>query len=95
MSLNGLRPEWAPVAVVSRYYFHIKEGATVICDPEGDELPDEGAALCSVKEIVNDILTRPDAYGGFPRWAGREFVVTNERGDMVLTIPVAALVRPN
>jgi hypothetical protein len=32
-----------------RYYFNIKDGQTVLPDPEGDELPDQAAVLTNIR----------------------------------------------
>ena len=80
---------------MGRYYFNIKDGRTIIHDPEGDDLPDESAAYLVVKETVEDIATRPFAYGGLKRWLRREFVATDERGGTVLTVPITTLIGPN
>jgi hypothetical protein len=80
---------------MGRYYFNIKDGRTLIHDPDGDDLFGEAEALMVIKETVADIAERPKTYGGLRRWMRREFVVTDERGGTVLTVPVAALLRPN
>jgi hypothetical protein len=80
---------------MGRYYFNIKEGETLIEDPDGDDLSCEAEALVVVKETVHDIAERPWIYGGLRRWIGREFVVTDEAGRTVATVPIAAVLRPN
>jgi hypothetical protein len=80
---------------MGRYYFNIKDGRTLIRDPDGDDLLGEAEALMVIKETVADIAETPKTYGGLRRWMRREFVVTDERGGTVLTVPVAALLRPN
>src|SRR4051794_14592237 len=37
---------------MGRYYFNIKEGATLIPDPEGEDLPDESAAYSEIRATV-------------------------------------------
>jgi len=77
-----------------RYHFNIKDGETLIQDLDGDELPDREAAVQQIRKTVEDIIRLPDRYGDFVRWARREFVVTDESGHTVLTMPVpAALLR--
>ncbi len=80
---------------MGRYYFNIKDGSTLIPDPDGDELMGEAEALMVIKETVADMAERPKTYGGLRRWMRREFVVTDEGGGTVLTVPIAALLRPN
>jgi hypothetical protein len=80
--------------VMGHYYFNIKDGQTLIPDPEGDELADESAAYWYIKETVQDLVLRPHVYR-LERWEHREFVVTDESGRVVMTVPVAALLRPN
>jgi hypothetical protein len=75
---------------LARYYFNIHDGKTVIPDPDGDELSDTGAALDLVEKVVRDVVARPQAYGDFSRWAGRKFVVTDDAGREVVTVPMAA-----
>lgn len=71
-----------------RYFFHIRDGQTLITDPDGDDLADEAAALGMIQETVADIVNLPHVYGDFARWAARAFVVTDESGRTVLDVPV-------
>jgi hypothetical protein len=76
--------------VVGRYFFNIKDGATLIPDLEGEDLPDESAAYQEIRATVDDVLNLPHVYGDLRRWVRREFVVTDESGRIVLEVPVVA-----
>jgi hypothetical protein len=80
---------------MGRYYFNLKEGEKLIPDPDGDYLPDDAAALREIQRTVDDIIQLPDRYGDFYRWARREFVVTDETGRVVMTVPVPAALHTN
>ncbi len=79
---------------MARYYCNIKEGETLIPDQEGDEFPDQQAVLAEIEATAHDIVERPNHYGRFATWARREFVVTDDDGREVLTVPLAALLLP-
>lgn len=79
---------------MGRYYFNIKKGKTLIRDPEGDDLPDESAVYQEIRATVDDIVRLPHAYGDLRTWLRRTFIVTDERGRTVMTVPVATLFRP-
>jgi Domain of unknown function (DUF6894) len=81
--------------VVGRYFLNIKEGATLIPDPEGADFSDESAVYQEIRATVDDVVRRPHVYGDLDRWTRREFVVTDESGRTVLEVPVVALIRPN
>ena len=80
---------------MGRYFLNIKEGATLIPDPEGEDFPDESAVYEEIRATVDDVLRLPHVYGDVGRWLRREFVITDESGRTVLEVPVAALIRPN
>ena len=55
----------------------------------------QSAAYQELRATVDDIVRFPHAYGDLRPWAQREFVVTDESGRTVMTVPVAALLGPN
>jgi hypothetical protein len=72
---------------MARYYFHIKDGADLIKDPEGTELstPDDARlqALRSARELWADAIK-----------SGRELaadavVIADERGQTLTFVPMA------
>jgi hypothetical protein len=73
---------------VPRYFLHLRyrdgvEGLAV--DPEGDEVADEAALKEHVLETARDLIgTRSQI-----RWPECTFEVTDEAGDLVLTLPLS------
>ena len=81
--------------VVGRYFLNIKEGATLIPDPEGDGLFGRERRISGDPRNSRRRGAPPHVYGDLDRWTRREFVVTDESGRTVLEVPVVALIRPN
>ena len=69
-----------------RYYFHVRYGREVIRDENGDELPDDQAALERAVEAARAFLrAAPD---GDDAWSRCVFEVTNRDGAAVWRMPV-------
>jgi hypothetical protein len=83
------------VREVNRYYFKIKEGESLIPDPEANDLPGESAAYEEIRATIADVLRFPHVCGDIQPWARCEFVVKRREWHTVMAIPVAALLRPN
>jgi hypothetical protein len=73
-----------------RYFFSVKRAGTIIPDREGDELPDLDSARELARATVDDMRRLPHVYGEMREWQRDEFVITDEAGATVLTIPFAA-----
>jgi hypothetical protein len=73
-----------------RYFFSVKRAGLIIPDREGDELPDLQAARELARATVDDMRRLPHVYGEMREWQKDEFVITDEAGATVLTIPFAA-----
>ena len=68
-----------------RYFFHIKDKAQEIRDEERIELDDLDEVREEAAESARLILTQQALYG--QAQDGREFVVTDEQGHVVLNFP--------
>jgi len=68
-----------------RYFFHIKEDAKTTLDSEGIELEGMHAVLEEAKEGAREIMSERVLRGHGPN--GRAFVVVDEQGTTVLTLP--------
>jgi len=68
-----------------RYYFNLANGRRLL-DKEGMELPDAAAARREATRYAVDLMRH--AGSGAPKACGN-VVVTDERGDEVLTVTVA------
>jgi hypothetical protein len=72
---------------MGRYFQNIRCGDTIIQDYEGDELPDVSAARRLALETLFDMARQPEVYGGAERLRACEFIITDESGKHVLTVP--------
>jgi len=73
------------MAAMPRYYFHIKDLATTTLDQEGIELEGLPAVLEEATEGAREIMSERVRRGQAPN--GRSFVVVDEQGATVLTLP--------
>ena len=69
-----------------RYFLNIRDRDTLILDPEGDDLQDLQDARDLVEQTVRDIRQRPESYGDTDLWEQRTFEVTDQSGQIRLTI---------
>jgi hypothetical protein len=69
-----------------RYFLNIRDRDTLILDPEGDDLQDLQDARDLVEQTVRDIRQRPESYGDTDLWERRTFEVTDQSGQIRLTI---------
>lgn len=69
-----------------RYFLNIRDHDTLIADPDGDDVADLGEARALALAIIRDILERPGTYGRADIWNHRSFEITDEIGNLVLTI---------
>ena len=68
-----------------RYFFHSKDEATTMLDHEGIELTDMEAVREEATQAARQSMSERVLDGHEPD--GRAFVVTDEKGDVVLTFP--------
>jgi hypothetical protein len=72
---------------VPRFFTNVRRGGVLIPDPEGEDLPDAEAARVEALETVREMMRLPHVYGDLREWQRDEFVVTDEAGAVVLTVP--------
>jgi hypothetical protein len=77
---------------VPRYYLNVGKGHLLIPDSEGDEMPDAEAARELALDTLRDMVRLPHVYGAPREWRKNAFVVTDEQGNQVLTVPFDAVV---
>ena len=63
-----------------RYYFHIKDGETLIRDQEGAEFPDLAAARLEAIKSAREALLRGEVLNG------RAIAISDERGTILDTV---------
>ena len=78
------RRTWS--APLRRYFSHIRGGDISVEDPEGDDLPDDAAALGLAHEVMQEIRDRPEIYS-YADWTERVLVIVDETGRHVATLP--------
>ena len=74
-----------------RYFLHLRyrdgvDGLAV--DEEGDDLPDAGGLRTHVEATARDLM-RHARLTAIPDWRACTFEVTDEAGQVVLTLPFA------
>jgi hypothetical protein len=68
-----------------RYFFHIKDEAETIRDEDGIELHDLDEVRKLATESAREMMSEAVREGHEP--SGREFVITDEQGRVVLNFP--------
>jgi hypothetical protein len=76
---------------MGRYFQNILCGDTLIRDYEGDELADVPAARRLALEVLFDMAREPAVYGTAESLRDRKFIITDETGRHVLTVPYSAV----
>ena len=74
---------------MGRFYIHIREGENIIADEEGVELPDASAAAREARLGALELLG--DAIKAGAERVPDAFVVADDSGQVVETIPLVAL----
>jgi len=68
-----------------RYFLHVRDGASLITDDQGMELPDLGAArqqaLAAAREIISQAVLKGEPLDG------RVFEIADEAGTVLLLVP--------
>lgn len=72
-----------------RYFLNVRDGGVLVADPEGEEVLDLAQMRDIAEDTVRDILEQPDTYGEARCWDHRSFEITDERGTVLLTLPVS------
>jgi hypothetical protein len=70
-----------------RFFLNILKNGELIEDPEGDDVPDLHAIRQIAIETLRDLRRLPHVYGEPHLWEEREFVITNETGQVLMVIP--------
>jgi hypothetical protein len=68
-----------------RYFFHVREGAELTRDPEGQELPNAEAARTEAIRASREILSEKLLHGG--NLGGRQVEIADETGRVVDVVP--------
>jgi hypothetical protein len=72
-----------------RYFFHVRDGETVIPDDRGVDLPNLDDALEQCRRVVREVLNETENRDKLT--ADRQFEIVDELGRLVLTIPFSAV----
>ena len=70
-----------------RYHLNVRRRGVLIEDPDGEEAADLAAIRRVAEHTIEDILRRPETYGENPRWDRCTFVITDESGATLVTVP--------
>lgn len=73
-----------------RYFFHIRDNGTLVEDPDGIELPDMADVQDECRRLILSVLQEEEPTEDF--LANREFLVADELGRAILTVPFRAAV---
>jgi hypothetical protein len=84
---------WLRVGDVPRYFLHLRfrDGQVGLAvDEEGDEVPNLSALQAHVEVTARDLM-RHTRLAAIPDWHTCTFEVTDEAGQLVLTLPFSNL----
>ena len=70
-----------------RYFLNIRRHGTLICDDEGDELPDLEAACALARSTLLEMRRLPHVYGPPRDWRRNVFVISDADGTVLAEIP--------
>jgi hypothetical protein len=74
-----------------RFFFHIRAAGEIAEDTDGAELPDIAAAndeaVLAARELLADMLRRGEVVDG------QEFVICDELGHEIATVPFRSVIR--
>lgn len=74
-----------------RFYFHMRSGEDFIEDPEGSDLPDLAAARAEASAAARELMA-DRIRNGHPA-DGHEFLIYDEDGKLIDTIPFRSVLR--
>ncbi len=66
------------------FHFHIRDGDTLIEDPDGADLPDLAAARAKAAAAVREAVSRPSSAGR--DLSRRRFEIADARGRLLATV---------
>jgi hypothetical protein len=72
---------------MARYFFHLRDGDTLLVDDEGEELADLQAVRSYAIDSARQLLSQA-VMNGTARSLHQQIEVADERGRTILTIPV-------
>ena len=75
---------------MARFYFHLRKIGQLVTDAEGLELPDRSAALREAQQSARELLA--DAIKSGKDTVPEAFVIADEQGREIATLPLEALV---
>ena len=73
--------------MTQRFYLQLIKGKGRLPPRQPHDLPDLAAMYELVGDLARDIRQNPDLYGRFEHWANADFVITNESGNHVASVP--------
>jgi len=74
-----------------RFYFNVRDGDSVITDPEGIEVPGLRAVEDEATQAARDLLADRVKHG--EQIGSRKFEVIDETGRQVLTLPFRSVLK--
>ena len=74
---------------MARFYFHLRKMGQLVTDDEGLELPDKSVALREAQQSARELLA--DAIKSGKDTVPEAFVIADERGRKIATLPLEAL----
>jgi hypothetical protein len=72
---------------MARYFFHLRDGDTLLVDDEGEELRGQRAVRSYAIDSARQLLSEA-ALSGTAATLHQQIEVVDERGRTILTIPV-------
>lgn len=76
-----------------RYFLHIRDGATLLKDPDGSELPDLEAAraeaLAAARQLLVELIRADKVLNG------QRFEIVDETGTLLAVVPIREALRLN
>lgn len=70
-----------------RFHLNMRKDGVFIEDPDGDDVENLEAARQIALDTLSDMRRLPNIYGEAAEWMDREFVITDEAGTVLITIP--------
>jgi hypothetical protein len=70
-----------------RFHLNIRKNGVLIEDPDGDEVENLEAARQIALDTLSDMRRLPHVYGELGAVGTKEFVITDEAGIILTTIP--------
>ena len=74
------------------FHFHVRDGDSLLEDPEGADFPDLGAARADAVVASREVLAER-IKAGLPL-GGLQFEIRDKAGQLVATVPIRDAARP-